>query len=147
MELKAQIQDDVKTAMKAGDKEKVGTIRLILAAIKQREVDERIELDDTQVIAILDKMAKQRRESIQQFNRGNRPDLVATEQAELDLIQTYLPQPLTEAELNLLLDQAISSTQAKGMKDMGKVMAYMKPQIQGRADGSKVSQMVKDRLG
>ena len=147
MELKAQIQDDVKTAMKAGDKEKVGTIRLILAAIKQREVDERIELDDTQVIAILDKMAKQRRESIQQFNRGNRPDLVATEQAELDLIQTYLPQPLTEAELNLLLDQAISNTQANGMKDMGKVMAYMKPQIQGRADGSKVSQMVKDRLG
>ncbi len=147
MELKNQIQDDIKTAMKARDKEKVSTIRLILAAIKQREVDERIELDDAQIIATLDKMAKQRRESIQQFNQGNRPDLVATEQAELDIIQAYLPQPLTETELHKLLDQAISNTQANGIRDMGKVMTYLKPHIQGRADGGKVSQMVKDRLG
>ena len=144
--LKPQLMSDMKSSMKSGDKQRLGVIRLMLAAIKQIEVDERIELDDTRILAVLDKMAKQRRESISQYGDAGRDDLVAVEQAEIDIIQEYLPEALSEAEINDLVEQSIASTGAATIKDMGKLMAALKPQLQGRADMGKVSQLVKSRL-
>jgi len=147
MSLTARIQEDMKTAMRGGDKRRLGVIRLILAAIKQREVDERIVLDDTQVTVVLDKMLKQRRESISQYEQAGRTDLVEQEQFEMGVIQAYLPQPLSPAEIDVLIGQAIAETGANGIKDMGKVMALLKPQLQGRADMSAVSAQIKAKLG
>ncbi|HHI77263.1 MAG TPA: GatB/YqeY domain-containing protein [Gammaproteobacteria bacterium] len=147
MSLKARIQDDMKAAMKAGDKARLGVIRLILAAIKQREVDERIELDDQQVLAVLDKMVKQRRDSIQQYRDAGREELAAAEEAEVAVIQEYLPEALSEAEIAAIVEQAIADTGASSMKDMGKVMGKVKPQVQGRADMGQVSALVKQKLG
>lgn len=132
--------------MKSGDKKRLGVIRLMLAAIKQIEVDERIELDDTRVIAVLDKMAKQRRESITQFDQAGRDDLSEIEQAELKIIREYLSEALSEAEINQLVEQTIASTGAASIKDMGKVMGMLKPKLQGRADMGQVSQLIKSRL-
>ena len=146
MSLKDQIQQDMKDAMRAKDKARLATIRLILAAIKQREVDERIELDDTQVIAVLDKMSKQRRESISQFEQAGRDDLIAQENAELEIIQPYLPEALDEDELNALIEAAMQATGASTIKDMGKVMGQLKPKIQGRADMGAISALIKSRL-
>jgi uncharacterized protein YqeY len=146
MSLKERIQEDVKDAMRAKDKPRLATIRLITAAIKQREVDERIELDDTQVLVVLDKMCKQRRESISQFEQAGRDDLAAQEKAELELIQQYLPEQLSEAEINELIDAAMQATGASSMKDMGKVMGQLKPKLQGRADMGAVSALIKARL-
>ena len=145
--LKQRIQDDMKTAMKAGDKPRLGTVRLILAAVKQREVDERIELDDTQVLAVLDKMVKQRRDSVAQYAAAGREDLAAVERFEIEVCQSYLPQPLAEAEIGALIEAAMAATGAAGMKDMSRVMAQLKPQIQGRADMGAVSALIKQRLG
>lgn len=146
MSIKDRIQQDMKEAMRARDKARLGTIRLILAAIKQREVDERIELNDDQVIAVLDKMAKQRRESISQFEQAGRDDLIAQENAELEIIKPYLPEALGEDELNALIDAALDATGASSIKDMGKVMGQLKPKIQGRADMAAVSALIKSRL-
>ena len=146
MSIKDRIQQDMKDAMRAKEKARLGTIRLILAAIKQREVDERIELDDTQVIAVLDKMAKQRRESISQFEQAGRDDLIAQENAELGIILPYLPEALGEDELNALIEAAMEATGASSIKDMGKVMGQLKPKIQGRADMGAVSALIKSRL-
>ncbi len=147
MSLKARIQDDMKSAMKAGDKARLGVIRLILAAIKQREVDERIELDDEQVLAVLDKMVKQRRDSIAQYTEAGREELAAAEQAEVEIIQEYLPEALSEDEIAAIVEQAIAETGASSMRDMGKVMGKVKPQVQGRADMGQVSALVKQKLG
>lgn len=136
----------MKASMKSGDKPRLGVIRLMLSAIKQIEVDERIELDNARVISVLDKMTKQRRESIEQFSRGARDDLVAIEQAELDIIQTYMPEPMSDSEINQLIEQSISSTGATSIKEMGKIMGLLKPQLLGRADMGKVSQLIKARL-
>jgi uncharacterized protein YqeY len=146
MSLKDRIQQDMKDAMRAKEKSRLATIRLILAAIKQREVDERIELDDTQVIAVLDKMTKQRRESISQFEQAGRDDLIAQENAELEIIRPYLPAALGEDELNALIDAALQATGASSIRDMGKVMGQLKPKIQGRADMGAVSALIKSRL-
>ncbi len=132
--------------MKGGDKGRLGVIRLMLAAIKQIEVDERIELDDARITAVLDKMTKQRRESITLFDKAGRDDLTAIEQAELKIIQEYLPEALSETEINDLVKQSIAATGAASIKDMGKVMGMLKPQLQGRADMSQVSQLIKSRL-
>lgn len=132
--------------MRSKDKEKLGALRLIQAAFKQKEVDERIELDDQQAIAILDKMAKQHRDSIEQFSQANRDDLVEKEQYELDIIETYLPAQLSEAEIKEMIETAIADTGAESMKDMGKVMGKLKGELQGRADMSQVSGMIKARL-
>jgi len=147
MSLKDRIQQDVKDAMRAKDKPRLSAIRLITAAIKQCEVDERIELDDAQVTAVLDKMAKQRRESISQFEKAGRDDLIAQEVMELEIIQSYLPEQLGEDEINALIDSAMQTTGATSIKDMGKVMGQLKPQLQGRADMSAVSALIKARLG
>ncbi len=144
--LSLRIREDMKLAMKAKEKEKLGVIRLILAAIKQREVDERIELDDQQVLQLLDKMVKQRRDSIEQFDKAGRDDLSAIEQQEMLIIQQYLPQQLTEVEIEALIDDAVASTGAAGMKDMGKVMGILRPQLQGRADLGAASQKIKAKL-
>ena len=144
--LKPQLIADMKSSMKSGDKQRLGVVRMMLAAVKQVEVDERIELDDTRVLAVLDKMAQQRRESIAQYSEAGRDDLVAIEQAEIDIIQQYLPEALTEAEINELVEQSIASTGASTMKDMGKLMGELKPKLQGRADMGKVSQLIKSRL-
>ena len=136
----------MKTAMKGGDKERLAAIRLIMAAMKQVEVDERIELDDNRVLGILDKMVKQRRESISQFKSGGRDDLAEKEQAEIDIISTFLPQALSEAEIETIINKAISETGAASMKDMGKVMGIVKPQITGRADVGAVSGKIKSLL-
>lgn len=144
--LKAQLQEATKTAMKSQDKPLLNALRLINAAIKQREVDERITLDDSQVIAVLDKMIKQRRESIAQYQVAKRQDLIDQEQFELDVIQRYLPTPLTEAELNALIKQAIGDSGATSMKDMGKVMGILKPQVQGRTDMGSLSNKIKALL-
>ena len=146
MSLKAQITEDMKTAMRAKDSARLSTIRLLQAAIKQREVDERIELDDTQVIEVIEKMLKQRRDSISQYQAANRQDLVDVEEYEVGVLQGYLPQPLSEAEVNALLDKVIADTGASGMKDMGKVMAAIKPLVVGRADMGKISGLIKARL-
>ena len=144
--LKQRIQDDMKAAMKAGEKRKLGIIRLILAAIKQREVDERVELDDTQVLAVLDKMLKQRRDSIEQYTKANREDLAEQERYEVGICQVYMPKALGEDELIALVDHAIAATGAASMKDMGKVMGQVKPKARGRADMGAVSKLVKERL-
>lgn len=145
--LKQRIDADMKAAMRAKDRERLGTVRLILAAIKQREVDERTTLDDTQVLAVLDKMAKQRRDSIAQYEGAGRQDLADKERHELEIIQDYMPQPLSAAEIAALIDAAVASSGAGGMQDMGKVMGVLKPQVQGRADMGAVSAAVKARLG
>ena len=144
--LKPQLIADMKSSLKSGDKHRLGVVRLILAAIKQIEVDERIELDDTRILVVLDKMAKQRRESIAQFAGAGREDLVAVEESEIVIIQEYLPAALSEAEINALVEQSIESTGAASIKDMGKLMGVLKPQLQGRADMGKVSQLIKSRL-
>lgn len=144
--LKQRITDDMKSAMRAGEKEKLGTIRLILSAIKQIEVDTRKDLDDTQVLSILDKMVKQRRESISQFEKAGRDELAAKEQQEITIIQNYLPAQLSESEINDLIEEAISTTGATTMRDMGKVMGILKPKLQGRADMGSVSASIKARL-
>ena len=146
MALKDRITEDMKAAMKAGHKERLGTIRLALAAIKQREVDERITLDDAQVLAVLEKMIKQRREAITQFQTGGRADLVAKETAEIAVLQGYLPAQMSEAEIDELIAQSIAATGATSIKDMGKVMALLKPKAQGRADLGAVSARIKQRL-
>ena len=146
MSLKERITEDMKASMRSGDKERLAGIRLILAAIKQREVDERIQLDDTQVLAVLDKMIKQRRESITQFEAGGRADLVARESAELAVLQGYLPAQLSDAEVESAIRAAIAGTGATTMKDMGKVMAAVKPQVQGRTDMGALSARIKALL-
>lgn len=147
MALRDRITEDMKSAMRAGEKDRLGTIRMILAAIKQREVDERITLDDSQVLAVLEKMVKQRKEAMAQFETGGRADLVAKEGAELALIQTYLPSQLSDAELDALIAEAIASTGAASIKDMGKVMGVVKAKAAGRADMSAVSARIKSKLG
>ena len=132
--------------MRAKDSARLSTIRLLQAAIKQREVDERIELDDTQVIEVIEKMLKQRRDSISQYQAANRQDLVDVEEYEVGVLQGYLPQPLSEAEVNALLDKVVADTSASGIKDMGKVMAAIKPLVVGRADMGKISGLIKARL-
>ena len=145
--LKAQIIDDMKAAMKGGEKARLGVIRLITAAIKQREVDERIDLDDEQVLVVLDKMVKQRRDSIKQYTDAGREDLAAIEEAEVEIIQTYLPAALSEDEIAAIVEAAIAQTGASSMADMGKVMGIVKPQVQGRGDMGAVSGIVKQKLG
>ncbi|MCG8028286.1 MAG: glutamyl-tRNA amidotransferase [gamma proteobacterium symbiont of Stewartia floridana] len=144
--LKQRIQDDVKTAMKAKDKERLGTLRLITAAIKQREVDERAELDDSQVLAILDKMIKQRRDSVEQYESAGRQELADQEKSEIAIIEEYLPAGLSDEEVAGMIESAIQEVGAAGMQDMGKVMGKLKPQMQGRADMGKVSGLVKQKL-
>ena len=146
MALKDRITEDMKSAMRAGEKERLGTVRLALAAIKQREVDERISLDDTQVLAVLEKMIKQRREAITQFQSGGRADLVAKESAEISVLQQYLPAQMSEAEIDTLIQEAIQSTGAASVKDMGKVMAAVKAKAAGRADMGAVSGRIKAKL-
>ncbi|MDB6009927.1 MAG: uncharacterized protein JWL65_2177 [Gammaproteobacteria bacterium] len=146
MTLKERITEDMKGAMRAGEKERLGTIRLALAAIKQREVDERITLDDGQVLAVLEKMLKQRRESITQFESGGRADLVAKEQAELAVLQVYLPAQMSEAEIDALIAEAVAATGASSIKDMGKVMGIVKAKAQGKADMGAVSARIKQKL-
>jgi len=146
MALKDRITDDMKTAMRAGEKERLGTIRLILSAIKQREVDERITLDDSQVLAAIEKMIKQRKEAITQFEAGGRADLVAKETAEIAILQAYLPAQMSDAEVDALIAEAIASTGAASIKDMGKVMGAVKSKAQGRADMGAVSARIKQKL-
>jgi uncharacterized protein len=146
MTLKERITEDMKTAMRAGEKERLGTIRLALAGIKQREVDERITLDDVQVLAVLEKMIKQRKEAITQFESGGRADLVAKEQSELGVLQAYLPAQLGDAELDALIAEAVTSSGATTIKDMGKVMALVKAKAQGKADMGVVSARIKQKL-
>ncbi len=147
MTLKERITEDMKAAMRASDKERLLTIRMVQAAIKQREVDERITLDDAQVIAVLEKMVKQRRESIVQFEQGARQDLADKEKSEIVLLQSYLPAQLTEAEVDAIISDAIASTGAASVKDMGKVMAAVKAKAAGRADMGAVSARIKATLG
>jgi uncharacterized protein YqeY len=147
MPLKDRITEDMKTAMRAGEKERLATIRLILSAIKQREVDERITLDDSQVLAAIEKMIKQRKEAITQFDAGGRADLVAKETAEIAILQTYLPAQMSDAEIDGLITEAIASSGAASIKDMGKVMAAVKAKAQGRADMGAVSARIKQKLG
>ena len=146
MTLKERITEDMKGAMRAGEKERLGTIRLVLAAIKQREVDERISLDDTQVLVVLEKMVKQRKEAITQFESGGRADLVAKEQSELGVLQAYLPAQMSDAELDALVAEAIASSGAASIKDMGKVMGIVKAKAQGKADMGVVSARIKQKL-
>ncbi|HLS98882.1 MAG TPA: GatB/YqeY domain-containing protein [Porticoccaceae bacterium] len=145
--IKTRITDAMKDAMRAKDKERLGAIRLIQADVKRIEVDERIEVDDERMLAVLDKMIKQRRDSISQYEAAGRQELADREQAEIEVIQEFLPAQLTEAELDQLIVAAIAASGAESMKDMGKVMAVLKPQVQGRADVGAVSQAVKKRLG
>ena len=146
MSLKSRIQEDVKSAMRAHQRQQLATLRLVTAAIKQIEVDERIELNDEQVLAVLDKMVKQRRESLEQYEKAGREDLAVVERFELDLIQTYLPEPLGEDELAVLIQSAISESGASSIRDMGSVMNTLRSQVQGRADMKAVSQAVKTQL-
>ena len=146
MSLKAQISEDMKNAMRAKDSARLGTIRLLQAAIKQREVDERIELDDTAVIAVIEKMLKQRRDSIAAYESANRTDLAEVEKFEVSVLQTYLPQQLTEDEIKVVLEKVVTETGASGIKDMSKVMAAIKPLVAGRADMGKISGLIKARL-
>ena len=147
MTLKERIQDDMKAAMRAGEKVRLGTIRMILAGIKQREVDERIELNDVQVISVLEKMIKSRKESLVHFQSGGRADLVAKETAEIGLIQSYLPAQLSEAEIDAVITEAIAATGAASMKDMGKAMGLIKGKVQGKADMALVGAKLKAKLG
>jgi|TARA_B100000965_G_C19478946_1_gene707618 uncharacterized protein YqeY len=145
-DIKTKISEDVKLAMRSKDKDRLAALRLILAAFKQKEVDDRITLDDQQSTAILDKMAKQHRDSIEQFGQANREDLIKKEQQELEIIESYLPEKLSENEINSLIQNAISSTSANSLKDMGKVMAILKTELQGRADMGEVSRLIKTKL-
>jgi uncharacterized protein YqeY len=145
--LKERITDDMKAAMRAGEKERLGVIRMITSGIKQREVDERISLDDAQVLAVIEKMIKQRKESLVQFQAGNRQDLVDKESAEIALLQTYLPAQLSGAEIDALIAEAIAATGAASVKDMGKVMGIVKAKAQGRADMAAVGAKIKAKLG
>jgi len=147
MTLKAKISEDMKTAMRAKDSVRLGAIRLLQAAIKQREVDERIELDDSNVIAVIEKMLKQRRDSIAAYESANRHDLADVEKFEVTVLQTYLPQQLTEDEVKVILEKVVVDTGAAGIKDMSKVMAAIKPLVAGRADMGKISGLIKARLG
>jgi uncharacterized protein YqeY len=146
-DLKTKINEDMKTAMRAKDKERLGVIRLILAAIKQLEVDNRTALDDAGVLQVMDKMLKQRRDSISQFQSAGRDDLVQKEQFEVEVLQQYMPEALSEADLEQLIKDAIATTGAESMKDMGKLMNELRPKVQGRADMGQVSQKVKALLG
>jgi uncharacterized protein YqeY len=146
MALKERITDDMKAAMRSGDKERLGVIRMVTAAIKQREVDERISLDDGQVLGVLEKMIKQRKESVAQFEAGNRADLVAKETAEINLLQTYLPAALSEPEIDALIVESIAASGATSIKDMGKVMNLVKSKAQGRADMAAVGAKIKAKL-
>jgi uncharacterized protein len=146
MSLKQRLTDDMKTAMKTGEKERLGTIRLVNAAIKQREVDERIQLDDAQVLAILEKMVKQRKDSIDQYEKAGREELAAIERAEIAVIAQYLPAKLGEAEVLAAIDAVIAETGASGPADMGKVMGAIKPKLAGQADMGEVSKLIKQRL-
>jgi uncharacterized protein len=146
MSLKERITDDMKAAMRSGEKERLGLIRMITAAIKQREVDERISLDDSQVLSVLEKMIKQRKESLVHFQAGNRQDLVDKEAAEITLLQGYLPSQLSDAEIDALIGEAIQATGAASIKDMGKVMGLIKGKAQGRADMAAVGAKIKARL-
>jgi len=145
--LKERLSDEMKVAMKSGDKPRLAVIRLIQSALKQKEVDERVVLTDADVLAILDKMAKQRRESIEQFKAAGRDDLEQQEAFELGVIQSYLPEPLSDAEIDALITQAVQSTGASSVREMGAVMAQLRPQLQGRADMSLVSVRIKTALG
>ena len=145
--IKTQISNDVKDAMRSKDKDRLAALRLILAAFKQKEVDERIELSDEQSISVLHKMAKQHRDSIEQFGQANRDDLIKKEQLELDIIESYLPEKLSEEEVNLLIDEAISETGANSVKDMGKVIGLLKGKLQGQADMGEVSRLIRGKLG
>ncbi len=145
--LTQRLTDDMKTAMRSKDAHRLGVIRLIRAAIKQREVDERIELDDSQVLAILDKMNKQRRDSIEQYTKGDRPDLAEVERAEIEVIKDYLPPALSEAEIDTMISDAIATSGASSPKDMGKVIGLLKGKLQGRADMGAVSGQIKAKLG
>ncbi|HET9863768.1 MAG TPA: GatB/YqeY domain-containing protein [Steroidobacteraceae bacterium] len=147
MTLKERINEDMKTAMRSGDKDRLAVIRLLQAAIKQREVDERVALDDNQVMVVLEKMIKQRRESVVAFDKGGRADLVAKENAEIAVLQPYLPAQLSEAELDALIAEAISSTGAASIKDMGKVMGVVKSKAAGKADMGAVGARIKAKLG
>jgi uncharacterized protein YqeY len=146
MTLKAQITEDMKAAMRAKDSTRLGTIRLLQAAIKQREVDERIELTDADVVSVIEKMLKQRRDSIAAYESANRTDLADIEKAEVHVLQTYMPKQLTDDEVAALLEQVVAETEAVDMKDMGKVMAAIKPLIAGKADMGKLSGLIKSRL-
>ena len=146
MSLKQRLTDDMKAAMKAGEKERLGTIRLMNAAIKQKEVDERIEVDDTQVLAILEKMMKQRKDSVSQYEAANREDLAVIERTEMAIIEQYLPAKLGEAEVLAVIDAVIAETGASGPADMGKVMGAVKPKLAGQADMGEVSKLIKQRL-
>lgn len=146
MNIKERINTDLKEAMRAQDKQQVGALRLITAAIKQIEVDERIEVDEARLLVILDKMVKQRKESIQQFQAASRVDLVEKEEYELNIIRRYLPTPLSNDEIKALVTEAMQATQAEKISDMGKVMAYLKPRVQGRADMAVVSTLIKEQL-
>jgi len=145
--LKIRIKDEMKLAMKAKDKPRLGTIRLVQAEIKRIEVDERIEVDDARLLIVLDKMCKQRRDSITQYEDADRPELAEQERVEMVVIQEFLPQALSEAELQVIVETAIADSGAESARDMGKVMAIIKPQIQGRADMGAVSKLVKTKLG
>ncbi len=146
-ELKTRINDELKTAMRAKEKARVAVLRLVMAEFKRIEVDERIELDDARVLAVLDKMLKQRRDSITQYEQADRPELAEQEKSESLVIQEFLPQPLTDAELDEIVDKAIAQTGANEMRDMGKIMGLIKPQVQGRADMADVSKRIKASLG
>ncbi len=146
MTLKSSIQNDMKLAMKAGDKERLKVVRMILAAVKQIEIDERRELDDAAINVVLIKMVKQRRDSVTQFTDGGRADLADIEKAEIAVLEDYLPEPLSATELDAIIDQAIADTGAEGMRDMGKVMGIVKAKAEGRADMGAVSGRVKSRL-
>ena len=147
MSLKERITDDMKAAMRSGQKERLGAIRMITAAIKQREVDERVTLDDAQVLSVIEKMIKQRKESLAQFQSGNRPDLAEKESAEIALLQSYLPAQLSDAELDQMIAEAIAATGAASVKDMGKVMGIIKSKAAGRADMGAVGAKIKAKLG
>ena len=144
--LKTRVMEDMKGAMRQGDKSRLGAIRLILAAIKQQEVDTRLELDDAQIMGVLDKMVKQRKDSLSQFKRAGRADLVAKEQFELDVIKAYMPEQLSAAEIEELISTIITETGASGMRDMGKVMGMVTKQLAGQADGKTISTIVKNKL-
>lgn len=146
MSLKERITEDMKQAMRAKEAARLSTIRLLLAAIKQREVDERITLDDNQILAVLEKLVKQRRESIVQFEKGGRPDLVQAEQNELAVLQTYLPAQMSEADIAAAVEEALTQTGAQAPSDMGKVMGVLKPKLAGKADMGKVSALIKAKL-
>jgi uncharacterized protein YqeY len=147
MSLKARIQDDMKSAMKARETERLAAIRLLMAACRQKEIDERIELDDAGIIAVIDKMLKQRRDSVAQYDAAQRTDLADKERAEMAVLTTYLPQPLSEAEIDALIEAAVADSGAASLQDMGKVMGLLKPKMAGRADMGIVSARIKARLG